>query len=58
MSTLRTKLTLAEGSLLASMFSGKWEDKMTKDKLQMKKTNKNQTEVIYFLLYNTASEEV
>lgn len=31
MSTLRTTLTVVEGSLLATMFSGKWEDKLTKD---------------------------
>lgn len=29
--TLRATLTLAEGSLLATMFSGKWEDKLMKD---------------------------
>jgi Sec-independent protein translocase protein TatA len=31
MSTSRATLTLAEGSLLATMFSGKWEDKLMKD---------------------------
>jgi hypothetical protein len=31
MSTLRSTLTLAEGSLLATMFSGKWEHKLVKD---------------------------
>jgi len=30
-STSRATLTLAEGSLLATMFSGKWEDKLMKD---------------------------
>ena len=31
MSTSRSTLTLVEGSLLASMFSGKWEERLTKD---------------------------
>ena len=31
MSTSRATLTLVEGSLLATMFSGKWEDKLMKD---------------------------
>ncbi|CAF0933001.1 unnamed protein product [Rotaria sordida] len=31
MSTSRATLTVAEGSLLATMFSGKWEDKLMKD---------------------------
>jgi septum formation inhibitor MinC len=31
MSTSRATLTIAEGSLLATMFSGKWEDKLMKD---------------------------
>jgi hypothetical protein len=31
MSTSRATLTLVEGSLLATMFSGKWDDKLMKD---------------------------
>jgi hypothetical protein len=31
MSTSRATLTLVDGSLLATMFSGKWEDKLMKD---------------------------
>ena len=31
MSTSRATLTLIEGTLLATMFSGKWEDKLMKD---------------------------
>ena len=32
MATTRSTLCQVEGSLLASMFSGRWEDKLCKDK--------------------------